>query len=533
MKVSYLDYSETHSFSPAIIRYVQNDPMLAPFISQRPDLNGFKELISSKKDRSPRKILCTVLNEQYSRLQAPVTPQVQSNIDLLSQPGTYAITTGHQLNIFTGPLYFIYKIVTAINLARDLKSAFPDKNFVPVYWMATEDHDFAEINHTYLSGKKIVWEKEALGCTGRLDISGLEKVLKDYTGVLGISGKASELSALMQAAYSGHKTLADATREMVNDLFGHYGLVILDADHNALKAEFAGIITDDITGQHSSKNVTETSAKLAEVGIESQVNPREINFFYTLDAFRERIVWEDNVFKVLNSELRFTTEELKQEIKTYPERFSPNVIMRPLYQEVILPNLAYIGGGAEIIYWLQLKKNFDFYKIDFPILVLRNSALIADFDLSSKLGRLQLELHDIFRKTIEVQNEWVVNHSDEQLSLADEWQEFNEIFRKIKTRVSGIDPTLGPSTESVRARLEKAITNLEKKLIRAEKKNFSDALSRIEALREKLFPGGSLQERKENFGQFFIKYGRGFIDTLVNSFKPLDFKFTIIEDEKQ
>lgn len=530
MKATYIDYSDTRSFSKALIRFLANDPQLDDFSSYRADIKGFHDLLQNRKFSSLRTILTDVLKEQYSRLPSAAHEKVSANIESLLQDNTYTVCTGHQLNIFTGPLYFIFKIVSAINLAKELKSNFPDKNFVPVYWMATEDHDFAEINHTYISDKKISWTKDASGATGRLATNGIESAIKEYTGVLGLSENAEYLSNLIRSAYTENENLADATRQLVNTLFEEYGLVILDADDARLKKQFSPIITEDIIKQSSFKNISETNQKLLTKGIEAQVNPREINFFYLLDGLRERIVFEDGLYKVINSGVSFNEAELRQEIDEHPERFSPNVVMRPMYQEVILPNLAYIGGGAEIIYWLQLKQNFDHYGIDFPILLLRNSAMITDMNLNAKLNRLDLNFKDIFQDSEILKKEWVMNHSEHNLHLNDEWQEINSIFEKINLRTYKIDPTLGPSADAVKARLKKAFKNLESKLMKAEKKNFSDALSQIDILKAKLFPNGGLQERKENFGTFYVKHGKNFIQILIENFKPLDLKFTILEE---
>ena len=411
MKATYIDYSDTQSFSKALIRFLANDPQLNEFSSYRADMKGFHDLLQNRKFLSSRTILTDVLKEQYSRLPSATHQKVRENIESLLQDHTYTVCTGHQLNIFTGPLYFIFKIVTAINLAAELKSNFPDKNFVPVYWMATEDHDFAEINHTYISGKKISWPQEASGATGRLATKGIENAIKEYTGILGLSENAEYLSYLIRSAYTENKNLADATRQLVNTLFEEYGLVILDADDARLKKQFSPIITEDIIKQSSFKNITETNQKLLSKGIEAQVNPREINFFYLLDGLRERIVFEDGLYKVINSDISFSETELRQEIDEHPERFSPNVVMRPMYQEVILPNLAYIGGGAEIIYWLQLKQNFNHYGIDFPILLLRNSAVITGMNLNAKLNRLNLNFKDIFQDSEILKKEWAVSYT--------------------------------------------------------------------------------------------------------------------------
>jgi bacillithiol biosynthesis cysteine-adding enzyme BshC len=396
--------------------------------------------------------------------------------------------------------------------------------------MATEDHDFAEINHTYISGKKISWELEAAGATGRLALTGIEKAVQEYLAVMGVSENAEDLGNLIRSAYKGSNNLAEASRQLVNSLFEEFGLVILDADDRRLKREFSGIIADDIIGENSFRTITDTNKKLLEKGIEAQVNPREINFFYLLEGLRERIVFEENLYRVLNTNITFSKEQLLKEIQDFPERFSPNVVMRPLYQEVILPNLTYIGGGAEIIYWLQLKQNFDYYGIDFPILLLRNSAIFAPLNLETKLNRLDLDLKDIFKNSEKLKKEWVFSHTEHNLNLYDEMQELNSIFEKIKLRTYKIDPSLGPSSEAVNSRLQKALKNLEAKLIKAEKRNFADALTQIDVIKSKLFPNGGLQERSENFGLFYVKFGKGFIPFLIKNFKPLDLKFTILEE---
>lgn len=532
MKATCIDYKDTESFSPAIIRYIEGDQALAPFISCPPNQRGFQQALSNRQVTGDRAILVSVLKSQYSRIFNSETDDaglVKENIERLLSDNTFTITTGHQLNIFTGPLYFIYKIVTAINLANDLKKQFPDKNFVPVYWMATEDHDFAEINHTHINGKKIEWDQPQKGATGRLDTESIKTALAEYKAILGYSENAKELSRLVDEAYSA-PNLSQATRILVHELFSRYGLLILDADARELKKQFSGIIARDIIEKNSFRNIESTSRELENIGIDAQVNPREINFFYLHDDFRERIVYVDDHYAVLNSDIRFSEQQLLEEINDFPERFSPNVVLRPLYQEVILPNLAYVGGGAEVIYWLQLKRNFDFYKVDFPVLILRNSALITDAKFEKRLQRLELSIKDIFKTASYLKNAWVTEHSQHDLTLNDEWLQLEKIVDAIKIRATAINPTLGPSTEAIKAQIKKSIDKLEKKFLKAEKRNHQEILASIETLKLQYFSNG-LQERHENFGSFYARYGNGFLESLIESFKPLDFKFTILIPE--
>ncbi len=528
MEAACLNYKDTGYFSQTVIDYLEDNPELRSFYSYRPDMEGFTALLENKKVVANRQVLVDVLKSQYTNITGISAPL--DAIELLKADNTYTVTTGHQLNIFAGPLYFIYKIVTAIKLSRQLKEAFPDKNFVPVYWMASEDHDFAEINYTNIGGKKVHWWYEASGATGRINPETMRQALNEYKGTLGIDKHAHELAEIVEKAYAGFDKLADATRYLVNALFGRDGLVIIDADDHRFKQEFAPIMENDIIGQNSFKNISATNQKLEALGVHVQVNPREINFFYLLDGLRDRIVFEDNRYKVLNSEISFSEDELKGEIKQYPERFSPNVVMRPLYQECILPNIAYIGGGAEVVYWLELKSNFDYYKIDFPVLILRNSGLIIGKETASKIAKMDLKPAELFLSADGIKNHWVKKHSKHTLNLTEEWREISSVFEKIKLRAYKIDNTLAPSTEAVLARLKHAMDNLEKKLVKAEKINYQTRLEQVEHIKNDLFPKDSLQERTENFGLFYVKWGQTFIDELIRNFEPLEFQFTVLTE---
>src|SRR5690606_21889990 len=183
-------------------------------------------------------------------------------------------------------------------------------------------------------------------------------------------------------------------------------------------------------------------------------------------------------------------------------------------------------GGAEIVYWLQLKSAFSHYRVAFPILVPRNSAMITDDNMAVKVFRLDLTFRSIFKETDELTKEYVRRHTKHRLNLNDEWMELNAVFSRLRLRAHKIDPSLGPSTDAVKARLRKAINNLEKKLLKADKRNHEDALVQIERIKEKLFTGGELQERSENFGVLYVKYGDQLIDELLQHFNPFDCKFT-------
>jgi bacillithiol biosynthesis cysteine-adding enzyme BshC len=540
MDIACISYKDTGFFSSTVINYLEGKPELDLFYGYRPNWEGFAELIKGKKVIADREVLAGVLTEQYQIITKyariwdatfTIPDAVQQNIERLRQVNTYTITTGHQLNIFAGPLYFIYKIVTAIKLAQQLKEKHPDKDFVPVYWMASEDHDFAEISYTYIGGKKVHWWLEASGATGRINPETMRQALNQYKGVLGMENFGSELAQIVETAYTRFDKLADATRYMVNALFGQYGLIIIDADNTRLKRQFVPIIERDIFEQNSFKNINATNQQLQKLGVHIQVNPREINFFYMKGGtLRERLVFEDGVYKVIDTEIRFTADELKQQINKHPERFSPNVVMRPVYQECILPNIAYVGGGAEVVYWLELKSNFDFYQVDFPILILRNSALVMRKESAGKVKRMELQIADLFKPIDALKTSWIKQHSENELSLKQEWEQMQAVFEAVKANAKRIDPTLVASADAVQTRLKKALDNLEKKLVKAEKRNYQTRLEQIDQIKDELFPNGSLQERTENFGMLYVRWGQDFIEELIRHFEPLDFEFAVLTE---
>lgn len=522
-----IDYSETGFFSKLILDYLDGDPALAPFQAYPPRLDAFTQVIQNKAQETvDRHTLAEVITGQYG--PDLLTPDIERVIDSLTQSTTFTVTTGHQLNIFGGPLYFIYKIITTVNLAAAIEKANPGHTIVPVFWMATEDHDFEEINHVHLFGKKLTWDSQQQGATGRMDPREMRDVLRQLKDILGSTPFAEELASLFEIAYSGHRTLASATRYFVHQLLGKYSLLIIDADDPRLKKSFSAIIKKDILEGISGTEVNQTNELLEKTGYKTQAHPREINFFYLEDGLRERIVFENNEYRVLNTDRRFSANALTEEIERHPEKFSPNVIMRPLYQEKILPNLAYIGGGGELAYWLQLRSVFQAHQTNFPVLWLRNSALIVDEKSAKRLETLAISPASLFQPEAQLMTAFVKTHSTEELSLEEEKKKLEQLFDEIGERAAAVDPTLKDSTEAEKVKALNSLKTLETKLTRASKRRFDTELGQLSRVRQKLFPDSGLQERHDNFIPFYLQYGPDFIDHLKKQLDPCINKFQIL-----
>lgn len=521
MQVQKISFAETQSFSKAFLDYIGKNDSLKKFYGRFPEVGNFKDQLKEKAasfSKQHREVLVNVLQAQYKNYT--ISESVKNNITALSNEKTFTITTGHQLNIFTGPLYFIYKIVTVINACKQLKQAYPEHNFVPVYWMASEDHDFDEIKYFKLNGKKITWDSNQTGAVGRFNPKELESVLKQLPDL-----------AIFQKAYLKHNTLSDAVRYYVNELFATEGVVVVDADSKELKTLFQTVISDDVFNHTPQKLVDGTNAELQKAGYEPQVNCREINFFYLDNNLRARIEQEGNQFKVVNTDLTFSKTEFEALIKNSPEKFSPNVILRPVYQEVILPNLAYAGGPAEVVYWLQLKDVFKHYNIPFPILMPRNFALVMDAPTVRKFEKTGLELNELFFEKNYLFNHFAIKFSRNKIQLNGEKEAIQNYFQTIRQQAEAFDKTLGPMVGAETQRALKSLEKIEHKLLRSEKRFQSDKLKQVEALKDSLFPNGSLQERVDNFLNFYLTDPQ-FIQKLLSHFDPFDFRFNVLIDSQ-
>ena len=522
-------YQETNYFSPLIIDYLNKNKKLDIFYNRFPDLINFQKQIEEKKKNykaEHRKILVQELQEQYKNL--PVSKKVETNIRALEKDNTFTITTGHQLNLFTGPLYFLYKIISTINLAEELSVKYPLQNFVPVYWMATEDHDFAEINFFNYRDNKISWDIDSSGAVGELKTGRFDQVIQSFQSVLGDSENAQYLINLFKKAYAQHKTLADATRYIVLELFQDTGLVILDANSKKLKETFIPHIEDEVFNQTAYEQVEQTSQQLQEANYRTQVNPRGINLFYLKPNIRERILYEDGKFKVNNTVFEFTESQIRKEIKEHPERFSPNVIMRPLYQETLLPNLCYIGGGGELAYWFQLKSYFKSQQVTFPMLLLRNSAIIVSEKQQRKRQELNLDFTDLFLPQNELVKQKTKQLSAIQIDFSSQKEFLKKQFEDLYKLANDTDKSFRGAVAAQEQKQINGLMHLEKRLLKAQKRKLKESLERIMQLQNALFPQKSLQERQLNFAQFYEENGELLIKRLQNELKPLDLRFKII-----
>ncbi|QHN65074.1 bacillithiol biosynthesis cysteine-adding enzyme BshC [Bergeyella cardium] len=483
---------------------------LSDFSNYTFSLENIKERIKEKKEAfstEKRQILSQVLAEQYQDFE--LTQAQTQNLEALKESDTFSITTGHQLNLFTGPSFFIYKILQTIKTAEYLNQKLGEK-VVPVFWMASEDHDFEEINHFKTPSHYYEFKAHSGGAVGRIKvedqsfISEFEKEFKDT--VFG-----TELILWMKEAYAKGNTLSQATRSIAQRLFASYGLLCIDGDHPQLKQQMTNIFRDELLHQSLKRESQRLVDFLSQDYKKVQVNPRDINLFYLTNT-RNRIELQNENFKVVDTELSFTKKEMLAEL-SHPERISPNALMRPIYQETVLPNLAYIGGNAEIMYWLELKDYFQYLNLPYPILIPRNSMLFLTEKTLKKIHKLGLSINDFFRNFAQVISEQLLKNQPLEALLKEKENTLKKLFGELKTKASLTDISFRNLLEAEEKRQTKSFLRMQKRLLKAEKIKQSERLEQLERLFLEVHPMQNWQERVINFSSFYADEGQQWLKT--------------------
>lgn len=496
MQNSRINRTETTLFSLLSNRLSYHQNSLVNYINRPFSKAAFLDQMTEKKanySKETRQQLVSVLQMNYASKE--ISELQLKNLSNLALENTFTVTTGHQLSLFTGPIYTIYKILHVVKLAKELAETYPENNFVPIFWMASEDHDFEEVQSTSVFSNALKWESNQVGAVGRFELDQAFEEQKSQLLSLFSDDKIAIRSLIEQL---DGITYGAAFFNLMHKLFDEFGVLILDGDQAALKEMFAPIMQKELLERFSEQEVLKVNARLESEQIKQQVHPREINLFYLEHQFRKRIQWVDDQF-FIEDKGQIDSSILLEELKSNPERFSPNVVLRPVYQETILPNLCYVGGGGEIAYWLQLKGVFDAAGITYPLIQVRNSLQYIDPNSNKKIQALGLDLSDIFLPKHELKKKFVLNNAKEELNFVDLEMALDQFSGTLKSLVKQVDQSLEKYAEAEITKFSKQIEQIQQRLIKTEKQKFEQQLTQIDQIKERLFPNDGVQERKMNF----------------------------------
>jgi bacillithiol biosynthesis cysteine-adding enzyme BshC len=519
MEVLTTDFTKTN-FHSSLIKSYLNKELDDSLYTAHPSLEAFKAQLQIKSNSylpSFRTVLVEALKNQYARYKLSASLADQ-NIQKLADPNTFTVCTGHQLNLFTGPLFFIYKILHTIKLSQLLNEHFDGMHFVPIYWMASEDHDSAEIDHLHIKKVKLKWNTDQTGAVGDFETKDLEQVIVLIRELLPDTTEASRLIALFNKAYRNGAVLADATMLMVHELFKPYGLVVLNPQNRALKSLFKPVIARELQHSFSKKAVDTTSDNLKSKGFSAQVNAREINLFFIDKQSRERIIRDGDHYVLSESKRRLSKDEMWRILDEAPEHFSPNVVLRPIYQETILPNLAYVGGGGELSYALQLKAAFDAVSVPFPLFILRHSLFWVTAKNHSKMKALGAQIVDFTTSKDATINGVIRRISDIDIDFSPQRRLLTEQFTQLKDLALSTDKSFIGAVFAQEKKQLKGLDVLEKRMLKAQRRKLVNQVQRISEIYDQFYPMGVAHERFENFSVFYAQMGNSFFERILAAF---------------
>jgi len=529
MQTQAISFESTAAFSRLALDYLSGKAVFNDFISHSFSADGVEAALMQRMAFSPesRKVLVTTLREQYGKLADK--KEIASQIEKLLSPDCFTVVTAHQPNLLSGPAYFIYKIAGAVALSRRLNASHPEKSFVPVYWMGAEDHDLEELNHLHLFGQKLEWNNGLHGPVGRMPLTTLQTVLDQVYELLGEKPEALELKTIIAACFKPEHNWAQATRLFVHTLFGQYGLLVLDGDAPLLKQQFSGVMRAELLERSSEALVLAAGKKLEAAGYSAQIFPRTINLFWIEAGIRERIVFENNRYQLVHGEKSWSEAEMLRALEENPQNFSPNVVLRPLYQEMSLPNVAFIGGGAEVAYWMLLKDVFALHQVPMPVVMLRSSAMYIDRNSLSKMEKLGLSSEDLFQPTEELVLHYLASQEKEVFVMDAELADLENWFDKLASHIEKIDPSLKAAALAEGKKVEGQLRGLEARVKKAQKQRHETGINQIRQLKTKLFPDNHLQERHDNFMNFYLAEGASFIEACCAELDPLSKQFILLQ----
>ncbi|MDH4217652.1 MAG: bacillithiol biosynthesis cysteine-adding enzyme BshC [Candidatus Aminicenantes bacterium] len=479
----------------------------------------------------PRKRLAAVLKEQ--NLSYGCGEQTVGNINMLTQDRTCAVVTGQQVGLFSGPLYTVFKALTAIKLAESLNQNSP-ACFVPIFWLASNDHDFAEINHITLLDKEnqikdIQYQAHSSSLKTPIsrivlstEISNCIQQLKDSTHD---SEFKPEILSQLSTAYQPGRSFVEAFAQWMTRLLKSYGLIFIDAEHPDLKDLGKDVFYTEIAQKSpSTRCALETSRKLEQKNYRTQIQLHEgiLNLFLA-EHERQTIQFGDSVYSIKGTSQTFKKDELLKRLEKQPHLFSPNVLLRPLYQDQLLPTVAYVGGLSEISYFAQMKEAYERFNLPMPIIFPRKSFTLIDKKVDRALKTYSLKFQDLWRnadaKINEIAKEKIPRSLDKAIHTTA--SRLDRDLKDIRQKTLAFEPTLEKTVNLTMRKIHHHISLLEKKILKASKKQNIIMMQRLQLAKNSLYPNRHLQERLFNITPFLIKYGFAFMDRL---YKTVDIK---------
>ena len=539
----YINFSDIPGHQNLFLDYLyefENVSDFYPYDFRNRDnyLKIFKNILEKRSYLSAD--ISQIISNQYSKINKSET--TEGNIKKLSDKKTLAIVTGQQLGILGGPLYTFYKIITAIKLSRFLSERYNDYNFVPVFWLEGDDHDFNEVRaikiidegNSLLSigYKEEIEEDDAKQSVGHIKF---DSTIQDFFDNLGKNLKDTEFKVQLlnelKDFYSEGKSFKEAFKDLIFKYFDEYGLIIFDPQEIEVKRLLKPIFKKEITDfrLHTEKLV-HLSATLEEL-YHAQVKVKPVNLFLNYDGGRHSVEPVDNEFRLRRKRKSFTYDQLLELLENEPDKFSPNVLLRPICQDFLLPTAFYIGGPSEISYFAQIKPLYEFYDIVQPIIYPRSSATILESTIENILEKHSVQINDLFIDVENVKKKIINSVAESSIDAMFDGltKQVETAFDQLKEKLIDLDKTIADASNRYRDKISGSINELKSKAEKAQQKKYEVTLRQIDKAAINLFPNTNLQERELNFVYYVNKYGNEFIKKIFDELQINKFEHQILE----
>ena len=539
----YLNFADIPGHQSLFLDYLYNFKNVEEFYKKDfRNTEAYEEHFEAvlSKYKTSRDEINEMISQQYSDIQ--LSKATKANIELLQNNKTLAVVTGQQLGIAGGPLYTFYKIITAIKLSKHLKENYNDFNFVPVFWLEVDDHDFNEVkslnifaqdnNLATVSYEDGLPDEVNRGSVGVKEFDkNIDNFFEQLNNVLRPSDFKEDLFTKLKSAYFDGTSFKDAFFDLIFEIFDEYGLIIFDPGEKKVKEKLVDVFRFELDNfrSHTDKLVLR-SAELEEK-YHAQVKIRPINLFIIENKERLAIDPDDAGYRLKGKRAVLSPDELNKRITERPDKISPNVILRPICQDYLFPTAFYIGGPGEISYFAQILSLYPSFDIEAPIIYPRSSATIIGKNISDVIAKYDIPIKDIFNDPESVTQQVIQKLSDKDVN--DIFLETNVklllLMDELKEQIKEIDPTLMDLTEKTKERISQTIGGLKSKTENAQKRKFETALRQIDKAVMMLYPGKNLQEREINYTYYANKYGSDILKWIFDELSINKFEHQFLE----
>lgn len=531
----HVNYEDLPGFNNLFIDYINSFSLVSPYYKyDYHDDDSFLSAINAKKESYlkhsdySRQDVSAILKSQNEFFNS--SDKTFENIQMLNDDNTFAVVTGQQVGILSGNYYTILKAINTIQLSDYLNTIYPDYKFIPVFWLECDDHDFEEINHINIFDSKNILtkleyfkngtpqEKYLTPADRNYFDNHIENFKEELFRKLSNTDFAEEIKNIINRSYKEGLNFTVTFARYMNFILKDKGLVFINPADAEIKNILKPVFEKELQSfPQSCENVIENSAML-EQNYQPQIKPQVINLFYIYNNNRYLIENKtENVFSLKNSRQTFSKEEMFFNLEKNTKDFSPNVVLRPICQDYLLPTITYIGGPSEIAYFAQLKKVYETFDVEMPVIYPRTSVTFLENRVNNFLVKNEIKFEDIF-DTQKVKMQIIEKTSEVNVEdiISEYIKDLNTALWSLNGEVRKIDKNMETLIKNKSDKYIESLESVKKKLFEAQERLHTSTLSKLQSIIDNIYPDGAMQERKINITYYLNKYGLDIISYIMN-----------------